>query len=185
MEEELNDLTFAEYVQLEKNSRIRHEYIAGQLFEMDEVSQEHDLICANLMSQLHTHLRERSDRVLMSDTILWIEVADVAYYPDVMVVCDPEERSRNFQTQPCLIIEVLSASTEATDRQEKWFAYQKLKSLQEYVLVSQADFKIEVYRQDSLGNWSAITSGKTDTIELKSVGVTLTIEQLYENIFDY
>ncbi|MBW4492719.1 MAG: Uma2 family endonuclease [Oscillatoria princeps RMCB-10] len=183
MQVQLQYLSFAEYVEFEKNSPIRHEYVGGQVFAMTGSSQEHNLIAGNIHARLHPHLRGSSCRVFMSDMKVRIEAANTGYYPDVMVVCDPQDRDRYVKTSPTLIVEVLSPSTESTDRREKLLNYQKLPSLQEYILVSQEEIKIEIYRKDPQGNWTLETLGKDDQLRFESVGLTVTLAEIYEDVF--
>ena len=88
-----------------------------------------------------------------------------------------------FKTNPNLIVEVLSESTETTDRREKRINYQTIESLQEYVLISQDEIKVEIYRKDNKGNWTVETLGKYDNLALDSVGLTLTMADIYEDVF--
>ncbi|MGB7521827.1 MAG: Uma2 family endonuclease, partial [Spirulinaceae cyanobacterium] len=141
----------------------------------------------NIASRLRSHLRGSSCSVFMADMKVNIELAkgnkNIFYYPDVIVSCHRDEQDRFCLNYPCLIIEVLSPSTEATDRREKLINYQSLASLQEYVLVSQKGIKVEVYRQDSEGNWSLTVLGKDDSLQLNSLGLTLTMADIYEDVF--
>jgi Uma2 family endonuclease len=182
MEDEHTSLTFREYLQLERSSAVRHEYIAGELFEMGNLSPEHDAIAVNLSSELQQRLREGDCEVFMGEMILWVEATQVAYYPDVMVVCDPTDSDRDFKTRPILIIEVLSCDTVATDRQEKFRAYQKLPSLQEYLLVHQDKVGIEVLRKNAQGNWTAEHLHAKDKLRLHSLQLTLTMAEIYEGV---
>lgn len=183
MQVQLKYLTFEEYVENEKHSQIRHEYLGGQVYAMSGSSEEHNIIALNISTRLRSHLRGSSCRTFMSDMKLRIEATDAGYYPDVMVVCNPEDSDRYFKTSPCLIVEVLSPSTKSTDRREKLLAYKKIPSLQEYVLVSQDETKIEIYRKDTQGNWSLETLSKDDELSLNSVNLILTIPEVYEDIF--
>ncbi len=99
-----------------------------------------------------------------------------------MVTCDPQDKEKYYKTRPCLIIEVLSPSTENLDRREKRLNYQSIPSLQEYILVSQEEMKLEVYRPDKTGNWSREILSKEDSLELKSVGLTLTMADIYDEV---
>ncbi|KJH72191.1 Uma2 family endonuclease [Aliterella atlantica] len=185
----INFFGVEEYLQLEKSSEIRHEYLGGQIFAMSGGSKEHNLIAGNIYSHLRSHLRGSSCSVFMADMKVKIELANKAngifYYPDVVVTCNSQDQDRFFLNYPCLIIEVLSPSTETTDKREKLVNYQTLESLREYVLVSQDEIKVEVYRQDAQGNWSVQTLSKGDDIELNSVGLTLTMADIYEDVFTF
>jgi Uma2 family endonuclease len=190
-----------EYLQLEQTSEIRHEYLAGQVFAMSGGSKEHNLIAGNIYSRLRSHLRGGSCSVFMADMKVNIELTNknsgnlteaqppskfsrksIFYYPDVIVSCDPDEQDRFSLSYPCLIIEVLSPSTELTDRREKFVNYQNLETLQEYVLVSQEEIKVEVYRKDDEGNWLVEILGKDDELRLDSIGLTLTMTEIYEDV---
>jgi Uma2 family endonuclease len=176
-------LAFLDYLATEKTSPVRHDYIAGQLFEIESLSPEHDRLAINIGSALYEQLQNHPGQVFTTEMKLWIPAVDVAYYPDVMVVCEPEDNHSEFKTRPCLIVEVLSSNTVATDRQEKFFAYQKIPTFQEYVLVAQDKIAIEVYRKDTLGQWQRETLQKKDHLYLKSLGLTLTLGEIYEDIF--
>ena len=182
----LTHLTVEEYLKAEESSEIRHEYLDGQIFAMSGASREHNLIAGNIFARLRTHLRGSSCRTFISDMKVKIQIdnqkADLFYYPDVVVTCNSTDKQRFFLTSPSLIIEVLSPSTETTDRREKLLNYQKLDSLREYVLVSQDKVKIEVYRKDIQGNWSLIILGKDDELRLDSIGATLTMVEVYEDV---
>ena len=182
----LNYLTVEEYLKAEESSEIRHEYLGGQIFAMSGASREHNLIAGNIFARFRTHLRGSSCRTFISDMKVKIQTdnqkADLFYYPDVVVTCNPTDEQRFFLTSPSLIIEVLSPSTETTDRREKLLNYQKLDTLREYVLVSQDKVKVEVYRKDAQGNWSLIILGKDDELHLDSIGATLTMSEIYEDV---
>ena len=104
------------------------------------------------------------------------------YYPDVVVTCDSDDKDRFSLSYPCLIIEVLSPSTEITDKREKLINYRDLESLQEFVLVSQYEIKVEIYRRDNQGNWLMQTLGKEDDLYLNSIDLTLTTAEIYEDV---
>ena len=182
----LTHLSVKEYLKAEESSEIRYEYLGGQIFAMSGGSKEHNLITLNIASRLRSHIRGSSCSVFMSDMKVRLELANkgksIFYYPDVVVSCDSEDQDRFFLNYPCLIIEVLSPSTETTDRREKLVNYRTLKSLQEYVLVSQDEVKVEVYRKDFQGNWSLIILGQDDELHLDSIGATLTMAEVYEDV---
>ncbi|MEO1377970.1 MAG: Uma2 family endonuclease [Cyanobacteria bacterium J06635_10] len=186
MQSAINLITVEEYLELEKTSEIRHEYLGGQVFAMSGGSKEHNLIGGNIYSRFRSHLRGGSCSVFMADMKVNIKLIsqnkNIYYYPDVVVTCDSDDKDRYSLNYPCLIIEVLSPSTEITDRREKLINYRDLESLQEYVLVSQDKIKVEVYRQDNQGNWSIQTLGKDDELHLNSIDLTLTMSEIYEDV---
>ncbi len=172
-------LSKEEYLEGEKHATVKHEYVAGQIFAMVGVSQVHNTIAINLTTALHAHLRGGPCRVRMAEVKVRVEAADAFYYPDVVVTCDPDDTEEYHITRPCLIIEVLSPSTEATDRREKLLAYQQLDSLMEYVLVVQTTKQVEVYRRDRGDEWSLDTFTGSDEIHLDSVDLAMGMEAVY------
>ena len=179
---ELFNIPVAEYLKLELDSNIRHEYIAGQVYAMTGGSREHDQIIVNILTRLRTDLRGSGCRVFSSNMKVRIEVLDLFYYPDISVTCDPQDREKYFNRRPCLIVEVLSPSTTRIDRNEKLHNYRQLESLREYVLVSQTEMKVEIYRKDQSGNWNLQTLNAGDMMELESVGVAMAIAEIYEDV---
>ncbi|CAD5979455.1 putative protein sll0925 [Planktothrix tepida] len=176
-------LTVEDYLNAEANSQTRHEYVGGYVFAMAGASEEHNIIAGNIFALLRPHLRGSSCRVFVSDMKVKVQ-DDIFYYPDLLVTCNPQDNHRYFKTQPSLIIEVLSETTETTDRREKLMNYQTLDSLKEYVLVSQNQMQVEIYRQDDQGNWTIQILGQKDDLILESVGLTLTMAQIYEDVFN-
>jgi Uma2 family endonuclease len=185
MRSPLNFLTIEEYLKFEQDSEIRHEYVAGQIYAMAGASEAHNLIVGNIFALLRPHLRGSSCRVFVSDMKVKIKLqqGDIFYYPDLLVTCDRDDREKYFKTNPNLIVEVLSNFTETTDKREKRINYQSLESLQEYVLVAQDEMRVENYRQDSNGNWAVEILGKNELLQLDSVGLTLTMADIYEDVF--
>jgi Uma2 family endonuclease len=186
MQSPVNLFTVDEYLQLEQTSEIRHEYLGGQIFAMSGGSKQHNTITLNIASRVRSHLRGGSCSVFMADMKVRIQLANqnknIFYYPDVIVSCDPNDQDSFSLNYPCLIIEVLSPSTELTDRREKLVNYRNLETLQEYVLVSQEEIKVEIYRKDAQGNWSLTILGKGNELRLDSVGLTLTMADIYEDV---
>ncbi len=179
-------LTIAEYLAAEEQSEIKHEYLGGQVYAMSGASRNHNLIALNIASAIRNHLRGTNCRGFVSDMKVKIDSqqTDIFYYPDVVVTCNPQDNQKFFLTCPCLIVEVLSPSTEATDRREKWLEYQKLSSLQEYVLVSQIEQQVEIYRRDSIGKWSIKTLAEEDSLELQSIDFTIPLSLIYEDVYN-
>ncbi|AFY53833.1 hypothetical protein Riv7116_1264 [Rivularia sp. PCC 7116] len=184
MQSVINFLTIKEYLELEHNSEIRHEYVDGEVFAMAGASEEHNLIVTNIIALLRPHLRGTPYRTFASDMKVKVKVqkADIFYYPDVLVTCDPNDNERYFKTSPKLIVEVLSNSTKTIDKREKRLNYQNIQSLQEYVLISQDEIKVEIYRQDSQVNWLMQILGKNDELRLDSIDLTITMAEIYEDV---
>ncbi|MEB3829117.1 Uma2 family endonuclease [Phormidium sp. CCY1219] len=175
-------LSVEDYLNLEQHSNLRHEYIAGQVYAMSGGSEAHDLISVNLLTRLRTHLRGSGCRVFSGNMKVKIESLDLFYYPDVSVTCDLQDREKYFKTRPCSIVEVLSPNTERVDRHEKWNNYRQLDSLQEYVLVSQTEMKVEIYRRGDRGDWTREIFGPADTIQFAAVGLEMTVAEIYEEV---
>jgi Uma2 family endonuclease len=188
MQSPLNYLSIEEYLTVEQYSEIRHEYIDGQVFAMTGGSKQHNQISLNLASLIKTHLRGTPCSVFIADMKVKISTTfspskNSFYYPDVVVTCEPKDSDRFFLNYPCLIIEVLSPSTEAIDKREKRLNYQTLDSLQEYILVSQEEINIEIYRKNKVGKWSVQTISKDEELSLESIDLILVTSDIYEEVF--
>lgn len=177
--QKLATLTPEEYLEGEKHSDVRHEYIAGQVYAMVGASRNHNQIAGNLYAALNTHLRNQPCQVFISD--MKVRVAEVFYYPDLVITCDPRESHDYYCEYPVLIIEVLSPSTEVRDNLEKRIAYQALASLQEYVLVAQESREVRIYRRSPEG-WELETCTEGDVVRFRSVGLSLSIDAVYEKV---
>ena len=134
-------------------------------------------IAANLLAALHQHLQGSGCRVYGSN--LKIRVGDDFLYSDLFVRCATERGDSYFKTDPKMVIEVLSPNTQRYDRGDKRLAYQSLPSLQEYVLVAQDEPSIEIYRRTSSGWKSAIHRGIDSFIELRSIGLEISLARIY------
>lgn len=175
-------LTEAEYLAFEETAPLRHEYVAGEVYAMSGGTQRHNRVCLNMASSLLSRLSGQPCQVFMSDVKLRAAQENAYYYPDVMVTCAEQASAANESqvvSDPVLVVEVLSPSTETIDRREKLHAYRHLPSLQEYALVSQDTHQVEVYRRQGDIGWLYITYEPGDTVEFASVGVTLPIAELY------
>ena len=173
-----------DYLQWEDNSDIKHEYINGEVYAMAGASDAHVTIVGNLFALLLNHLRGSGCRVYISDMKVRLETLNRFYYPDVMVTCDiRDQETPNYKRFPCLIVEVLSDSTEAFDRGDKFANYLTLESLQEYILISTKQARIDCFRRQSEGQWTVefYTIDKV-FFELKSINFTGEILALYEQV---
>ena len=172
-----------EYLQFEENSSIKHEYRQGYVYAKVGVSNHHVLIAGNLCTLLRNHLRGTGCLPYISDTKVRIETLNTYYYPDIVVTCDRRDREfKNFLRYPCLIVEVLSDTTEALDRGDKFADYRNLESLQEYVLISQNRIQVDCFRRNDRGQWVLYPYRETDTIHLASVDFSCAIPSLYEDV---
>jgi Uma2 family endonuclease len=147
-------LTPEEYLATEPTSDIRHEYVGGYVYAMAGATRRHNRIARNITRLLEDAARGTGCQVYMSDVHLRAN-EDVYYYPDIIVSCDPGDNDERVVTRPCLIVEILSPSTELTDRREKLLIYRRIQSLRGYVIVSQNERGLEVHsRTDDSAPWS-------------------------------
>ncbi|MBE9157937.1 Uma2 family endonuclease [Nodosilinea sp. LEGE 06152] len=172
-----------DYLAAEATSPTKHEYRDGEVYAMAGGTDAHVTIALNFWALLRGHLRDQGCRAYALDMKARIEVLNCYYYPDVMVTCDDHDLpSSTFKGYPCLIVEVLSDSTEALDRGDKFTDYRHLESLQEYVLVSQTRQQVEVFRRNTEGLWVLHPFSEGDRISLASVGWEGAIADLYEDV---
>jgi Uma2 family endonuclease len=177
--------TVEEYLVFERASDERHEYYDGEIFDMVGGTARHSIIISNVNRILGTQLEDRPCLVFTSD--MRVRVSSKAYtYPDVSVVCDAprfEDKHEDTLVNPVLIVEVLSPSTEQYDRAGKFERYQKLDSLQDYVLISQNRPRIELYSRQVDNSWLLRQMTDIDSaLELPSVGCTLHLSDVYRKI---
>ncbi|MGH8302626.1 MAG: Uma2 family endonuclease [Steroidobacteraceae bacterium] len=182
--EDPETFTVEEYLALEESSSMRHEYAAGQIYAMAEPRQAHKLIAGNVFAAAHNHLRGKPCRPYIEKTRINIKSqgADYFYYPDIVVACgqelaDPEQFIDEFR----LVIEVMSRSTERIDRREKAFTYRELPSIEEIVLIAQKPAQVTVYRRKE--GWAPVVlSSLEDALVLKSIGLALPLDHIYEGL---
>jgi Uma2 family endonuclease len=180
-----NRMTYAEYLELEEASDTKHEYLRGEIFAMAGGTPEHGALMAAVIVHLGIALGDRPCRIYTSDVRIRIEATELTTYPDASVVCGPvvtSKSDRNAITNPILIVEVLSDSTEAYDRGEKFDHYRHLPSLREYLLVSQRRQKLESYRKNEQGIWMLSEAAAGETLELAAIeGVRLEVDRIYRD----
>jgi Uma2 family endonuclease len=173
-----------DYLEGERVSPIKHEYRRGHVYAMTGVKKPHIIIGSNLVMLLGNHLLNTPCLVLSSDIKVRLQEADCYYYPDVAVTCDERDTgsTEDFILYPSLIIEVLSPSTAAFDRGDKFADYQTSPSLQEYVLITQSEIKIECFRVNAEGNWVSQTYRQGEELELMSIDFRCPIAQVYQKV---
>lgn len=145
----------AEYFGWEAQQPDKHEYLTGEVFPVQAMGgarQSHVLVSGALFARFREHLRGTRSRTYIADMKLEVEAADAVFYPDVMVSCDEADRQQEMAIHvPLLIAEVLSDSTAGFDRGDKFAAYRKLSSLQEYLLVNVKARRLELFRREPVG----------------------------------
>jgi len=169
-----------DYLEGERHSEIKHEYSGGVVTAMAGASRRHELVAGNLFASIHAQIRGKGCRTFKSDMKLHTEVigSDIFYYPDIMVACEADDDQPYFVRKPKLIIEILSDNV-MRDRVEKFLVYQRIPSLEEYAVVSQYPERAEVtiFRREQ--GWEPGETHRTGEFTLKSIGLTLKVEDLY------
>lgn len=174
-------LTVEEYLQLEEQSSVRHEYVGGELYAHAGASARHNLILTNLTIAIGGAARGTPCRVFTSDMKLQA-APDVIYYPDLMVVCDESDDEPYIRERPCLIVEILSPSTEGIDRREKLLAYRRIESLQGYLMVYQDQRRVARQWRDEEGAWWQAEVSGEGVVPIPCPELTLTLDEIYQSI---
>ena len=175
--------TLEDYLSVEEMSAVRHEYLNGEIFAMAGGTPEHAALSAAIVTLLGGKLRGGPCRPCSADLRIRVRATGLATYPDAAVICGEPARdpdSPTHVTNPIVIVEVLSPSTEDYDRGEKREQYQRIESLREYVLVSQHRRSVEVFVRSAQGAWQSRIHEAGDTVELPSLGFSFTANELYD-----
>ncbi len=179
-------LTVEEYLALEEDIAVRYEYVAGQIFAMSNPLIRHEIIAANLLVRFQNQLQGGPCKALSSHTKVRMQVNrdDIFYMPDMSVFCGPfteEMLDQQYLAHPCVVVEVLSASTEAIDRREKALNYRHIPSLEEYLMVAQRTMEVTILRRSD--NWvPLILTAPGDVYESSAVEVNITLADIYEGV---
>jgi Uma2 family endonuclease len=175
-----------EYLDLEVQSDIRHEFRDGEIIQMTGGTPNHNQIAGNIYVLLNLAFRGKPYRVFFSDQRLWIPEQQLYAYPDVIVIqgeLEFQEGRKDTITNPLLIVEVLSKSTQTYDRGDKFAAYRTIPSFQEYLLVDQYGSSIEHYLKASPKKWSFQEYDQTDTVvKLETIGLEIAIAEIYDKV---
>lgn len=173
-----------DYLAGERDSDVRHEYVDGRLFAMGGASLAHTLLVTNLVTALRNRLRGTGRRVSSSDMKVRLADGRRYYYPDVVVSGNDrrEEPDACTTTRPALVVEILSPSSESTDRREKLVEYQSLTSVVDCLILSQDVPVLERFERDGEG-WTRAEFGAGETVELAALGLSLPMDELYEDVF--
>jgi Uma2 family endonuclease len=176
-------MTIEQYLEWELQQDLRYEYVNGEVFAMTGGTIPHNDIALNLYRTVYPHLRSRGCRANVSDVKVQVSPNSPYYYPDVIVSCDPQDlNARKFIQNPTIIAEVLSPGTSAKDRGEKFTDYQKIPTLQEYLLIDSEKIAVERYFRGEGRMWLYYPYTVGDTIALSSIEFEFEIELLYEGI---
>jgi Uma2 family endonuclease len=176
-------LTPEEYFTWEEKQLNKHEYINGEVYAMSGGSVNHGRIAIKCTTMLGTHL-ENSGCITGNSGIKINIVETKNYtYPDASVTCDDRDKTTpQYFTYPCLIVEVLSSSTEAYDRGGKFRMYRNNPVLQDYLLVSSTKIEMDLYHKNDMGDWVIINYREGDIVGLKSIDLSFSIEQVYRGL---
>ncbi|MDE0086952.1 MAG: Uma2 family endonuclease [Candidatus Poribacteria bacterium] len=183
-------LTPEEYITLERKAipdadTVRSEYVNGKIIGMSSTNLSHNLITGNIAAELHTQLKSSRCAVLMNEMRVSIPSAKCYFYPDVVVTCDEprfEDDVFDIFLNPIVIVEVLSPTTEAYDRGEKFSHYRQIEFLQEYIVVSQDKVNVERYLRKP-DEWSiTFFQELTQQVTLTSIECELPLQEIYERV---
>lgn len=169
-----------EYLEMEKTSSVRHEYVAGEVYAMSGASKRHNRISFNIARGLFPAADAQGCRVYVNDVKVRA-AEDVIYYPDVMVACGPDVGDEYVEEAPCLIVEVASPSTTGTDQREKLMAYKRIPGLRAYLIVHQDRRRIQHIHCDEQGRWSHDDAVGRGLFRLARPELRLTIDEVYES----
>lgn len=176
-------LTPEEYFAWEEQQLEKHELINGEVYAMGGGSVNHSRIAVRFTTLIDTHLDGRNCITGNSDLRINIVGTNNYTYPDVSVTCNERDKTTTqYITYPCLIVEVLSASTEAYDRGGKFRMYQNNPALIDYLLVSSTSMEIDLYHKNEAGDWLIINYKPSEIIQLKSINLSFPIEQVYRGL---
>ena len=176
--------TYEEYLSLERDSTTKHEFVDGEIYAMGGGSPKHSALASKIGAALHAG-HAPGCTVFQSDLKIRVLATGRVAYPDVSMVCgsleyDPADSRRETITNPILLVEVLSPTTEDVDRISKRRDYQLIPSLQEYVLVTQTSPRVEIYRRQTSGTWEYIDVH--EGIVKLSTGPTLDLSLIYQDL---
>ncbi len=178
-------LTYAEYLELERSTDTRHEFLNGEAWAMAGGSFAHAELAANVIVALRALLGRGRCHIHTSDLKIRVLETGLSTYPDVSVVCGEAIRApddANTATNPIALVEVLSDSTESYDRGAKFAHYRRLPSLRVYILVSQRERRIEVFERGEDARWSFTEALDTGCVALRCFGGSLAVEDVYEGV---
>ncbi|MDP2787393.1 MAG: Uma2 family endonuclease [Pseudomonadota bacterium] len=175
-------MTTEEFIAWEDQQPDKHEFVAGEVFAMGGARRVHVAVTLNIATKLKDHLRSGPCRAFVADMKVEVKTASAVFYPDVLVTCHPDDLKADLAMQhPKVIIEVLSESTAAYDRGDKFAAYRQLKSLQEYALIDPDARRVEVFRRIDSGDWLLMTSESDQGLILKSLDFAADLDTVFED----
>jgi Uma2 family endonuclease len=178
-------LTPEAYLILEREATTKSEYFNGQMYAMAGASRAHNLIAGNIFGELRSQLKARTCETYINDMRVKVSPTELYTYPDVVVVCDEplfEDAELDTLLNPTVLIEVLSSSTEAYDRGEKFAQYRQVESLSEYILVAQNCVRVEHYLRQGTQWLLTEFSKHDDVLNFVSIGCELSLREIYAKV---
>jgi Uma2 family endonuclease len=178
-------VTRAEYLAMERAAPTKHDLWDGEVFAMAGARYVHNIVAGNLIAELRNALLGGPCSALPSDMRVRVPGGDRYVYPDVSVACRPvelEDDENDVLLNPRLIAEVLSPSTEAFDRGDKFVGYRQIPSLTDFLFVANRERRVEHYRRQADGTWVLRTSGPGDRVRIESLGAEFAVDALYAGI---
>ena len=177
----IEPMTLDEYLDFERQSPVRHEFVEGEVYAFAGASRRHSLIVSNISYWLVGAARGGPCEVHTNDVKLRVTERNV-YYPDVMVVCDPEDVDDLIVSRPCLVVEVISPSTQLVDRREKLFFYRQIESLEGYLIVEQNERRVIYHSRSADVGWARAELSGSGRLSLTCPETELSLDQIYEGI---
>jgi len=178
-------LTYDEYLAIERETDIRHQFLDGEVWAMAGGTLRHSAIKTNLAVVFGTVLKGKPCRPYDSDAKIRIPETGLATYPDLAIICGPlmvDGEDHNAATNPTVLVEVLSKDTEAWDRGGKFLHYRRLDSLQHTLLVSQDAARIELFTRMDDGTWRLSEHGPGQKVDLPAVGISLDVDAVFSDL---
>ncbi|WP_437987240.1 Uma2 family endonuclease [Sorangium sp. So ce117] len=178
--------TYAEYLEQERASPTKHEFLNGEIFAMVGGTPEHARLCASVGAELRAQLRGRPCAVYSSDLRVRVQATGLSTYADVSVVCGRLEcdiEDKDAALNPIVLVEVLTESSEAYDRGQKFANYRRIPSLREYVLVTRHEQRIEVFHRNEDDSWTLREARAGEGAHLEAIGCVLSVDEVYRDPF--
>ncbi len=175
-------MTLEEFLAWEHQQPERHEFYNGEVFAMVGGRRIHECVISNLAYRLRSHLEGSACQVFVAGMKLQL-AEDTVLYPDVLVTCDRDDlRADLAMRSPKLVIEVLSPSTQAYDRSQKFALYRRLASLKEYLLIDPETQRVEGFRRESDDRWLLVDMSQDEVMDCASLGCAVPLAQVFEGI---
>ena len=179
-------ISIEDYLEGEQHTDTKHEYLAGQVVAMGGASDKHGLIAGSLYAALLPAARRKGCQLFIADMKVRVnhDSDSYFYYPDLLLSCQPDDReSAYYRRHPCLLVEVLSPSTERIDSREKLLAYRLLSSLREYLLLRQDRVQADLYQRSDAGRWQHHTFTQPgDLLALRCLDAAVSLRDVYADV---